>query len=556
MPTQPPSPPTPAGFSSSGPQAFIAHPLLQELVPPLVHYNLIPLVWSDIVRHKNQEPPLSWRDARIYWRNGHPSGDWEKLGKTCVVVPSQVFPKIASELHRQMALFVRGRVEQLSFGDKMYLSMAYQLIPTNRIDRVLARAEHNAPNLHYAQLLQQIFIANASSILHRTCEHCLQNRIIWLFSKTTCTVCEYCRRYRCARCGNHDCGNHPLRLCRQCQNSVEEPSTVPGINPSHTADPISILTGRRFARPANRHYLGVELEYETKSPKLTEEIASYIQSKIPKKFIVKRDGSLAHGGEICTLPLELSEHADLWGQMFELLPFSENAQCDESPRTGLHTHISRQPASLPALARFSHFIESEAADLTMFVAGRRPNGYARYQPWRTFADELKHLRRDADGKDKYEVVNSKHPNTLEIRAYKSTKIYESMMARLQYTYFTMLFCEQFPSRHLSVPHFLDWLQLPENRNSASALIKYLSCLKPRQCWTIETLTACLRETRSTLHLDTWLAWLTAIKKENKNEQARIEARHHLPPLHRLPASKQPSLLEAAKTALATSDLSV
>lgn len=328
------------------------------------------------------------------------------------------------------------------------------------------------------------------------------------------------------------------------------------INPSHLADPIALLTGRRFNRPSNRHYLGVELEYETNSPKLTEEIAKYIQSKIPKKFIVKHDGSLTYGGEICTLPLELSEHADLWGQMFELLPFSENAQCDESPRTGLHTHISRQPAGLPALARFSQFIESEAADLTIFVAGRRPNSYTRYLPWRTFADELKHLRRDGTTKDKYEVVNSKHASTLEIRAYKSTKIYESMMARLQYTYFTMLFCEQFPSRHLSVPHFLDWLQLPENRNSASALIKYLSRLKPRQFWSTEALIGCLRESRAMVRFDTWKEWLTKISEEKQSEQKFLEDRYGLPPMNRLPASKRPALLEAAKTILTSLDPSV
>ena len=288
-----------------------------------------------------------------------------------------------------------------------------------------------------------------------------------------------------------DCGQRqPIFLsigggatCAFCQHRVVHNA----INPSHSADPIKHCLGGVFNRPTNQHYLGIELEYESSSRTFTADIARKLREAAPDKLICKHDGSLQNGAEICTIPMTLDEHKSMWEKLCVIPDWEQGAICEESSRPGLHVHISRKPAGLMQMARYGRFLQGPGAPLTEYIAGRGENNYAHYRPYMSIP-QLLHELHHGEETDKYNVVNVRHPHTIEVRAYKSTKHFDTLMARSEYTRAVMEFVARMKAEELTIDRFLHWLSATPRRGQYKHLAAYLKAFKipPRLG---ETLTA-------------------------------------------------------------------
>lgn len=477
---------------------------------------------------------------------------WNSGTRSCIngaiALPCRFIQSFAYSTRNAIMLNMSTRMPyRPNFQTQALLSMIWPYLPPAIRQRIINRYT----SIHGETATRQAFFSGRGASpwsIARLCEHCQLPQPIWKFKSYDHYVCSYCALHECHEC-HCRVAVQGSRYCRNClanQRAREMPAESKlAINPSHSANPITLLL-KRWSPPTNRHFLGVELEYEGSSSALAEKIAREIQNKIPKKFIVKHDGSLAYGGEICTLPLELGAHAEFWHDLFEIPLFAESAICDDSPRTGLHAHISRAPATLPALARYAHFLEAEAFALTQFIAGREPNGYCRYSPWRTWAEELAQIKKPEDRKDKYDVINSKHKATLEVRAYKSTKIYENMMARLQYSYFVMLFAEQHNSRQMTIPNFLAFIARPDNSAASKELRAYLKGYDHSQFTLEKTFFNVIAQQERALgvYFDQWLDLLRTLPKSSE-AMADFEHRYSQPQFSRLPPTRLAMLQDAA-----------
>lgn len=188
------------------------------------------------------------------------------------------------------------------------------------------------------------------------------------------------------------------------------------------------------------HFLGVELELESIfQGQNTSDIVKRNQSvyqanqsliKNDDKFcIIKNDGSLKNGFEICTRPASLDYHKQQWQSFFDNLPINITA----SDRCGMHVHISKEPLSTLQIGKMLYFINSQ--DNSSFIsniAGRGANHYSAIN----YGLKPKHVlpQHQESYFSHYSALNILNPNTVEIRIFKSTLEKSVFFRNLEFCY--------------------------------------------------------------------------------------------------------------------------
>jgi hypothetical protein len=190
------------------------------------------------------------------------------------------------------------------------------------------------------------------------------------------------------------------------------------------------------------HYYGIELECELENQKKQQrgKKADEVQALFGDFVVLKEDGSLTCGFEICSQPASLEEHLIRWQPFFKSMPTNLVSFNSINNNCGLHVHCSKKPLSLLTIAKIVVFV-NDVKNQTFIevIAGRKPNNYFQLA-------EKKHstVRRIPNGQlrrsDRYEAVNLVNKDTIEFRIFKGTLKKESFFKAIEFCDALIHFC--------------------------------------------------------------------------------------------------------------------
>ena len=198
-------------------------------------------------------------------------------------------------------------------------------------------------------------------------------------------------------------------------------------------DPIFYGTGPR--------YFGVELEIDgagedrSNARQLLE-----LANRSAQHIYIKHDGSLDDGLEIVTHPMTLSYHETQMPWSSLLSAARAMGYTSHQARTcGLHVHVSREAFGETeekqdaVIARILYFFEKFWDELLKF-SRRTPRQLerwaARYGYKEQPRDILEHAKKGCHG-GRYTCVNLQNPDTVELRVFRGSLRYSTLMATLQ-----------------------------------------------------------------------------------------------------------------------------
>jgi len=248
------------------------------------------------------------------------------------------------------------------------------------------------------------------------------------------------------------CFDNNYRSCSHC-NTIH-PKTAPffNIRGSHNVcqpcykfyGPVVVYESKPTIQYHGKppHYYGVELECELKNQVKLErgEKAAEVQALLGEFAILKEDGSLRCGFEICTQPASLAEHLIKWDAFFKSLPSNLVSFNSANNNCGLHIHCSKKPLSLLTIAKIVVFVnDANNASFIEAIAGRRPNNY-----FQLSAKKHSTVQRIPKGQlsrsDRYEAVNLVNRDTIEFRMFKGTLKKESLFKAIEFCDAMIHFC--------------------------------------------------------------------------------------------------------------------
>lgn len=187
------------------------------------------------------------------------------------------------------------------------------------------------------------------------------------------------------------------------------------------------------------HFMGIELECEVIDQNRDERgfKAQEVIELFKSDFIVlKEDGSISCGFEICTQPATLDQHKVLFKNFFDNLP--KTLKSFNTSNCGLHVHCSKKPLSLLTIAKIVVFVnEDKNKSFIETIAGRKSNNYSSI-----CKKEYNHvIKRGTNNRnDRYEAVNLLNKDTIEFRIFKGTLKKESFYKALEFCDAIIRFC--------------------------------------------------------------------------------------------------------------------
>ena len=239
-------------------------------------------------------------------------------------------------------------------------------------------------------------------------------------------ICENCGRFVYTddiyRGGGGEC------YCEDCYNSIEEVINDYYYKPS----PIFHGVGPR--------YLGVELEVDGEGEDL-DNAQEVIDILGEKHVYCKHDGSLNNGFEIVSHPATLEYHQNNinWEDALEKL--KDMGYLSHDAKTcGIHVHMSRngfgdtEEEQDKGIAQVLYFFERHWDKIVKFSRRTRQQ----LDDWaaRYLSDEpdypdnvLEYAKNDSS---RYRCVNLLNTDTVEVRVFRGSLIYETFIATLQF----------------------------------------------------------------------------------------------------------------------------
>lgn len=221
-------------------------------------------------------------------------------------------------------------------------------------------------------------------------------------------------------------------------------------------------------------YMGFELEIENKSNKNTETMAENFINFLGEKsdlFYLKNDGSLTNGFEIVSHPMTLAAHREIDYKKILTYLSSEGFRSHDTSTCGLHVHISKKWMTDGHKTRLGQFFVLYRSMLERLA--RRSESQ-----WCRFVDkDLKDKAALTSSREKYEAINWKNRDTVEIRIFKGTLKPETFLASLElvqaiysFTQNKHCFCTDIKSKKNLVKRFTNFV----NKNDFPALTKYMA----------------------------------------------------------------------------------
>lgn len=285
-----------------------------------------------------------------------------------------------------------------------------------------------------------------------------------LYFGTSLFLCRWCANGFCSICSTStkyklSNGGYACFYCTFCEPQQEHRSThmiLPRL-----ANPLEYINTPRLKNSV--YYFGLELEVEKKRGR-PPEVWADLGAKLSKVAILKHDGSLQDGAEICSIPMSHRKHIETWQSILDDKIMNE-FNADLASRAGLHIHFSRAPTTTAQIVRlYGFWINRQHRKWLTALAGRQPNEYCQYLP-----RSAEYLGKSDMPRNKYDVINVMHKNSYEVRAFQSTRIPQKLFARIELVHALVDFCGLRSNNDMLWSVFRDWLTAYPQRK----LHKYL-----------------------------------------------------------------------------------
>jgi hypothetical protein len=226
--------------------------------------------------------------------------------------------------------------------------------------------------------------------------------------------------------------------------------------------------------------MGIELEM-TSGDHDTHESAELVRSRLGSDYcIIKSDGSLPHNGfEVVTSPQGLSVHID----KFKTWEINPAYRAWNTGKCGMHVHIDSRAFTQLTLGKFLMFINSSGnVDFIRKIAGRHPSvdDQARSYCAAEHQSILANPKTAVKGKsgERYRMVNMMNLgsreakrlglsmdnsyngkyNTVELRIFRASLKKERLLAQIEFTHASVMFCRVASWRDLNGTSFVKWLK--------------------------------------------------------------------------------------------------
>lgn len=223
-----------------------------------------------------------------------------------------------------------------------------------------------------------------------------------------------------------------------------------------------------------KRFMGVELEVEASSCDISdrvEELNDTINGGVlGSRVFFEEDGSLTHGFEIITQPMGLDTHAALWEWLNDD-DLTDGLKSHDTSTCGLHIHINKSALTAMQIDKMNVFLNHpDNAKLVEKVSRRYSASYARITH-----KKLGHSHQRGSG-DRYEALNITNNSTVEIRVFKGTLKYTSLMAALEFANALVNFTAPASPAgfRLDAKTFSEFIELPAYRNETKYLRNLLA----------------------------------------------------------------------------------
>ena len=311
-------------------------------------------------------------------------------------------------------------------------------------------------------------------------------------------VCETCREdyYICSACDSYVHGddshyddNSDGSYCESCWDNREDDYGIHSYDYQPYLKFYNYIKGEIAKSSDYRKdkvpYYGTEIEVECMGgsrSSYAEKITSY-GGEDEKFFYCKRDGSLSHGFEICTMPMTFNaiKNLNLWESILKYRG-RDKLQSYNTSTCGMHIHINREAFSDHHLFKFISFIH-EFKSLVYLISQRKRvgelNQYSKFN--NSFKEKAKGVmvnsiknkknsyQANKDDKsyipagkhctanygEKYVPVNLQHHNTIEVRIFKGNLREESIRKNFEFVDSLYYFTKNNPIYRLKVKEYLD-----------------------------------------------------------------------------------------------------
>jgi len=226
--------------------------------------------------------------------------------------------------------------------------------------------------------------------------------------------------------------------------------------------------------------MGIELEM-TSGDNDSNEAAELVRSRLGSDYcIIKSDGSLPHNGfEVVTSPQGLSVHIE----KFKAWQIDPAYRAWNTGKCGTHVHIDSRAFTQLTLGKFLMFINSSGnVDFIRKIAGRHPSvdDQARSYCAAEHQSILANPKTAVKGKsgERYRMVNmcnlgsreakrlglsmdnsyNGKYNTVELRIFRASLKKERLLAQIEFTHASVMFCRVASWRDLNGTSFVKWLK--------------------------------------------------------------------------------------------------
>lgn len=259
----------------------------------------------------------------------------------------------------------------------------------------------------------------------------------------------YCENHigTCNECG--DTCERDQDYCENCREDRENRSEI--IHGYHDNDPTEMgwwKNGKRLNPRLQRdtwlktRFFGMELEFEADHNASLDPLAERCLDTFSGKAMAEYDGSLNHGFEIVTAPMDY----DTMHKAMEAAQIPSELKANMG--CGLHIHVSRKSLSSLTIGKLLVFVhDPKNYDLISHLA-RRPSTHYCERPAKKLCS------RELFGYNRYQAVNTTNSNTIEFRMFRSAKTTWRILAALETVQALIEWCEQTSIRDLSAASFM------------------------------------------------------------------------------------------------------
>ncbi len=252
------------------------------------------------------------------------------------------------------------------------------------------------------------------------------------------------------------------RWCENCANNRSRSMHVQILSPGDKPSLKPIGKGPIFKSGFERFYLGVELECEVDGNR--DQMAQKIWPYLSEFCILKNDGSLCNGFEICSSPASLDMHRTLWAPFFKHIPQGLKSWSRKS--CGMHVHCTRKALTPMQLGKAVLFINAkENKTFVQQIAGRHST-YATFDHQKTVTS--------INGNNRYEALNMSNSTTVEYRIFRGTLNFDRFMKNLEFACALMDFsrpCHSTLKQAVSIERFMEFMR--EEKKKYPALHSFL-----------------------------------------------------------------------------------